>query len=260
MPNQEAKPSAIARVDVLGIGVSVVDLDAALAAMERWICRREQHYVCVTGVHGVMESQRDADLLRIHNESGLTVADGMPMLWAGRYARAVGMGRIRGQDLLPALCELAVQRNWRSYFYGGGPHVAETLVEHLQSRFPGFQCAGWHTPPFRSLSKQEDDDVVRKINAARPDLIWVGLSTPKQEMWMAQHIHRMNAQVLIGVGAAFDVHAGLARQAPLWVQRSGFEWLYRLRHDPARLWRRYLQNNPRFVAAVVRRPPYLRSS
>ena len=205
-----------------------------------------------------MESQTDRDLLRIHNESGLTVADGMPMLWAGRYVGVSGIGRVRGPDLLPALCRAAADNGWSNYFYGGAPGTAETLAGRLRNRFPGLVVAGWSCPPFRPLTPEEDDEAVAQINACRPNLVWVGLSTPKQERWMADHIGRVRASAMLGVGAAFDVHAGLIQEAPPWIQSSGLEWLYRVSRDPRRLWRRYLHNNPRFAAAVVRQRPFLR--
>jgi N-acetylglucosaminyldiphosphoundecaprenol N-acetyl-beta-D-mannosaminyltransferase len=234
-------------------------MDSALAEIERWIEQREQHYVCVTGVHGVMESQRDSDLRRIHNASGLTTPDGMPMVWAGRIA-GVEIERVYGPDLMLALCQLAQMRGWSSYFYGGRPGIPERLAARLRDRFPRLRVAGTYSPPFRALTSGDDERVVETINAAAPDIVWVGLSTPKQERWMAGHVERLGAPVLIGVGAAFDIHAGVLAQAPVWMQRSGLEWLYRLTREPRRLWRRYLFNNPVFVYRILRNPPKLAST
>ncbi|HEY6057860.1 MAG TPA: WecB/TagA/CpsF family glycosyltransferase [Candidatus Limnocylindrales bacterium] len=247
----------IRRVDVLGVRISAIDMAMALDEIERWISAREPHYVCVTGVHGVMESQRDPELRAIHNASGLTTPDGMPMVWAGRRAGARWMSRVYGPDLMLALCERAAARGWSSYFYGGKDGVPERLAARLRERFPGFRVVGTESPPFRALSAEEDDAVVARINAAAPDLVWIGLSTPKQERWMAAHVGRIKAPALLGVGAAFDIHAGTLRQAPPLLQRHGLEWLYRLYREPRRLWRRYLSNNPRFVLAIARRPPRL---
>lgn len=253
-----ARPAgATVRVDVLGVRVSAIDMAMAVDEITGWVERGERRYVCVTGVHGVMESQRDPELARIHNESGMTTPDGMPMVWAGRAAGAAWMERVYGPDLMLAVCARAAERGWRSYFYGGAEGVPERLAERLGARFPGLVVAGAWSPPFRPLTPEEDDEVVARINAARPDLVWVGLSTPKQERWMAAHVGRIEAAALLGVGAAFDIHAGTLRQAPLWMQRSGLEWLFRLAVEPRRLWRRYLVNNPRFVAGVVRRRPRL---
>ena len=180
------------------------------------------------------------------------------MVWAGHRAGARHMRRVYGPDLMLALCTLAAERGWSALLYGGADGVPELLAERLTSQFPGLKIAGCISPPFRPLTSEEDAEVVRQINDARPDIVWVGLSTPKQERWMADHVGRINAPVLLGVGAAFDIHAGLLRQAPPYVQRAGLEWLYRMLREPRRLWRRYLRNNPRFVVAILRRPPYLR--
>lgn len=253
-----ARPAgATVRVDVLGVRVSAIDMAMAVDEITRWVEHGERRYVCVTGVHGVMESQRDPELARIHNESGMTTPDGMPMVWAGRAAGAAWMERVYGPDLMLAVCARAAERGWRSYFYGGAEGVPERLADRLRERFPGLVVAGAWSPPFRPLTPEEDDEVVARINAARPDLVWVGLSTPKQERWMAAHVGRIGAAALLGVGAAFDIHAGSLRQAPRWMQRSGLEWLFRLAVEPRRLWRRYLVNNPRFVAGIVRRRPRL---
>jgi N-acetylglucosaminyldiphosphoundecaprenol N-acetyl-beta-D-mannosaminyltransferase len=251
-------PGPIQRVDVLGVGISAVNMHLAVAEITRWIEEGERHYVCVTGVHGVMEAQRDLELLRTHNRAGLTTPDGMLMVWAGHWAGARDMRRVYGPDLMLALCEVAAQKGWSSYFYGAADGVPERLVEWLTNRFPGLKVVGCMSPPFRPLTVEEDDAVVQRINEARPDLVWVGLSTPKQERWMAGHVDRLSATVLLGVGAAFDIHAGLLPQAPRWMQRTGLEWFYRLLREPRRLWRRYLGNNPRFVLQILRRPPFLR--
>jgi len=260
VPAARAQPPAtsIRRVDVLGVGVSAIDMPMAVAEISRWVREREKHYVCVTGVHGVMESRRDPSLQLIHNESGLTTPDGMPMVWAGRWAGARWMRRVYGPDLMLAVCETAQTEGWKSFFYGGRAGVAERLVERLRGRFPNLAVAGTYAPPFRPLSREEDENVIELINAAKPDLVWVGLSTPKQERWMAEHVVRLEAPVLLGVGAAFDIHAGTLPQAPRWMQRTGLEWLYRLVREPRRLWRRYLSNNPRFVLAILRNRPRLR--
>jgi N-acetylglucosaminyldiphosphoundecaprenol N-acetyl-beta-D-mannosaminyltransferase len=247
----------IPRVDVLGVGISAINLTAAVEQIGCWLSARVQHYACVTGVHGVMESQRDPELRAIHNASGLTTPDGMPMVWAGRYAGARTMQRVYGPDLMLAVCARAAERGWTSFFYGGHDGVPELLAARLRARFPGLEVAGTFSPPFRDLTADEDDRVVDRINAAGADIVWVGLSTPKQERWMAAHVGRIAAPVLIGVGAAFDIHAGVLPQAPRWMQQAGLEWLYRLAREPRRLWRRYLANNPRFVRQILARPPRL---
>jgi N-acetylglucosaminyldiphosphoundecaprenol N-acetyl-beta-D-mannosaminyltransferase len=245
----------IRRVDVLGVEISAIDLGVAVEEMGRWIAEGERHYVCVTGVHGVMESQRDPQLRRIHNSSGLTTPDGMPMVWSCHRAGLGEVSRVYGPDLMLAVCDQAVKRGWSMYFYGGAPGVADRLAERLSRRFPGLRVAGTHCPPFRPLTEEEDGAVIEEINGASPDIVWVGLSTPKQERWMWDHRDTLRAAALVGVGAAFDIHSGALPQAPPWMQRCGLEWLYRLLREPRRLWRRYLSNNPRFALAIMRRPP-----
>jgi N-acetylglucosaminyldiphosphoundecaprenol N-acetyl-beta-D-mannosaminyltransferase len=240
----------IERVNILGIGVSAIGMSQALETIERWLEWREQHYVCVTGVHGIMESQRDQALRRIHNHAGLVTPDGVPLVWLSRLNGQHRVEQVCGSDLMLACCERSVVRGYRHFFYGGGEGVAQRLADRLRSRYPGLAVAGTYAPPFRPLSAAEDEAIVRDVNDASPDIVWVGLSTPKQERWMAAHVGRLRALVLIGVGAAFDFHAGLKKRAPRWMQRSGLEWAFRLGTEPRRLWRRYLRNNPAFIWRV----------
>jgi N-acetylglucosaminyldiphosphoundecaprenol N-acetyl-beta-D-mannosaminyltransferase len=241
----------IPRVNILGVGVSAISMPMALRTIEGWIARRDPHYICVTTVHGVMESQQDEDLRRIHNVAGLVTPDGMPLVWLSRLMGFRHVERVYGPDLMLSVCERSTELGYRHFFYGGGPNVAEELAARLQSRFPGLKLAGTYAPPFRPLTPEEDQAVVERINAAQPDIVWVGISTPKQERWMAEHVGRLSAPVLAGVGAAFDFHAGVKRQAPRWVQKSGLEWCFRLLMEPRRLWRRYLINNPRFLWLIL---------
>lgn len=252
-----------ARVNILGVGVSAINMPMALAQIDAWIrashmnanapahSPASSHYVCVTGVHGIIESQDDEALRQIHNSADLVTPDGMPLVWLCRGQGHPHVGRVYGPDLMLAVCEYGLERGYRHYFFGGAPGTPEKLVARLQSRWPTLQVAGLYSPPFRAPSPQEDEAMVAMLNAARADVIWVGLSTPKQERWMAGHVTRLHAPALIGVGAAFDFHAGLKRQAPLWMQRNGLEWLFRLVTEPRRLWRRYLGNNPRFAGLLL---------
>lgn len=239
------------RVNVLGVGVSPVNMAEAVATMEAWIEGREKHYVCVTGVHGVIESQRDSRLREIHNKSGMTVPDGMPLVWLSRSAGHRNVSRVYGPDLMLAFCEASARHGHRHFLYGGEEGVADALGKRLEERFPSLVIAGTYCPPFRQLTAEEDADIVALINASRSDVVWVGLSTPKQERWMAEHRDALDAPVLVGVGAAFDFHTGRKKQAPAWMQRSGLEWLFRLLQEPRRLGRRYLINNPTFVSLLA---------
>lgn len=243
------------RVEVLGVGISLINMASALEEIIGWVDGGKRNYVCVTGVHGVMESQRDPELLAIHNQSGLTTPDGMPMVWAGRWAGDSSVERVYGPDLMLALLDEAAEQGWSSFFYGGAPGVPEELVARLRTRIPTLAVAGTWSPPFRPLEPSEEREVVEMINASGADLVWVGLSTPKQERWMARFRPELDAPVLLGVGAAFDFHAGRVSQAPRWMQRAGLEWLYRMIREPRRLWRRYLTNNPRFIYSVLRTRP-----
>lgn len=244
------------RVDVLGVEISAVSLGDIPPIVAGWLDGNRNQYLCVTGVHGVMESQDDDSLKQIHNASGLTIPDGMPMVWSGRHAGLEGIDRSPGPAMMVDVCRWAASAGKSSFFYGGKDGVAELVASKMAERFPGFQVAGCYTPPFRPLTPEEDRKVIETINSSGADLIWVGLSTPKQERWMAEHVHRLQGPcVLFGVGAAFDINAGLVRDAPDWIGRMGLNWLFRLVLEPRRLWRRYLKNNPRFVWRVIRDRP-----
>jgi len=243
--------ASIGYVNVLGVKVSAINMPRALEEIDSWIQTREQHYVTITGVHGIMESQRDATIREIHNRAGMITPDGMPLVWISHRRGQKDVRRVYGPDLLLETCKASMAQGYRHYFYGGAPGVAEQLASKLQARFPGLQVVGTYCPPFKPLTPEEDEAIVAQINEAKPDIIWVGLSTPKQERWMSAHLGRLNAPVMVGVGAAFDFHAGLKAQAPAWMQRNGLEWFFRLVTEPRRLWKRYLINNPSFMALIV---------
>ena len=235
------------RVNVLGVGVSAITMADALALIDAWVAADARQYVCVTGVHGVMESHVDPALREIHNRAGLVTPDGMPLVWLSWLHGRRHVERVYGPDLMLACCQASVAKGYRHFFYGGDAGVPERLAARLQERFPGLAIAGTWSPPFRELTAAEERSMLDRIAAAQPDIVWVGLSTPKQERWMARYVGRLPVPVLIGVGAAFDLHAGLKKQAPRWMQRSGLEWLFRLSTEPRRLWRRYMINNPWFL-------------
>ena len=243
--------TTIERVNILGVGVSAIDMPTALIEIERWIRAREPHYVCVTGVHGVMESRRDPTLRAIHNGAGLVTPDGMPLVWLSRWKGHARVNRVYGPDLMLAVCERSIERGWRHFLYGGDAGVPELLAERLSTRFPGISIAGCHSPPFRALTAVEDAALADRLDASGADIVWVGLGTPKQERWMSEHVGHLAAPVLIGVGAAFDFHVGRKPQAPAWMGRSGLEWLFRLSTEPRRLWKRYCVNNPLFIGNVL---------
>jgi N-acetylglucosaminyldiphosphoundecaprenol N-acetyl-beta-D-mannosaminyltransferase len=240
--------SEIQKVNVLGVGISVLDQDRAREFLFDAVRRGQRGYVTVTGVHGVSEAQDDPVLRNILNEAMLSTPDGMPMVWMGKLQGHPTIQRVYGPDLMLNLCQHSPTEGFSHFFYGGVPGVAEQLQDQLMARFPGLKVVGTYTPPFRRLNDVEIHDLQNRVRCSRPDFFWVGLSTPKQERFMAQYMPLLpEAKVFIGVGAAFDLLTGRVRQAPRWVQRSGFEWLFRLSQEPRRLGRRYFVNNPRFI-------------
>lgn len=249
----------IARLDVLGVQISAVDISIAIAEIDRWIRQGYRSYVTLTGVHGIMESVRNQEIGRVHNAAGLVLPDGMPLvwlLWQGGFKFA---DRVYGPDLMLALFNQFEETGYRHFLYGATPRTLELLKSNLERKFPRAKIVGVYAPPFRPAGADEDEAVIETINASAADIIWVGLSTPKQELWMARHRHCLAAPVLIGVGAAFDFHAGLVRQAPRWLQRSGLEWFFRIATQPRRLAKRYLRNNPAFLALLAAERLGLRS-
>lgn len=238
------------RANLLGIGIDAIDMPTAIERVLAGVRSRVNGYVCVTGVHGIMEAQRDPTLREILNASFLTTPDGMPTVWIGR-AQGLAMSRVYGPDLMLEVCRAGVASGVRHFFYGGADGVAPALRRRLIERIPGLDVVGTYTPPFRALNEREEHELIAKLASARPDIVWVGLSTPKQERFMAAYHQRVRCSLMIGVGAAFDMHTGRTSQAPKWMQRSGLEWFYRLMTEPRRLWKRYLLNNPVFIARIV---------
>ena len=249
LPDKQPKPQPvkIPRVNVLGVGLSALNLDSALAAVAQALERKTKGYICVTGVHGVSEAHQSPEFRRILNDGFLNTPDGMPMVWMGRLQGFKDMRRVYGPDLMLRVCEYSRTRGFSHFLYGGAPGVAEELKRRLEERFPGLKIVGCHTPPFRPLTAQEEEELRRQFQLLKPDVVWVGLSTPKQEKFMAAHWRDHEATLFFGVGAAFDFFTGRVRQAPRWMQRAGLEWLFRLGCEPRRLWKRYLKNNPLFV-------------
>jgi len=236
---------------VLNIPVSTVNMQTAVETILGWIAKRCSHFICVRDVHGVMRAQDDPELAEIHERAGLVTPDGMPLVWILRSRGYRDTSRVCGADLVAALCEASLKTGARHYFFGGKPGVAERMATELTRQFPGLKIAGLSTPPFRSLAPDEDAVITDRIASASPDIVWVGLSTPKQEYWMRDHVGLIPGATLIGVGAAFDFYAGDVKRAPHWMRGSGLEWLHRLMSEPRRLWRRYLIFAPKFVWQII---------
>ena len=234
---------------VLGVCVDVVQIPDVVERMEEWIARREGcRYVAVTGMHGVMEAQHDGEFKTILNSAGLVVPDGMPLVWIGRRKGFPELRRrVYGPELMLSFCRETAGKGHRHFLFGGELGVPERLAASLLKSCPGLCIAGMFSPPFRQLTAEEDAKIVEMIRGAAPDVLWVGLSTPKQEKWMRDHCDRLGVPVLVGVGAAFDVLSARKKQAPAWMREHGLECLFRLVQEPRRLWKRYLVMGSQFI-------------
>jgi len=236
---------------VLGVPVNAVQIPQVIAWMEQCIHERGRaRYVAVTGMHGVTESRQDPEFSTMLKEADLVVPDGMPLVWLGRLRGFSHLARrVYGPELMETFCR-ETGGKYRHFFYGGAPGVADHLAQVEQERH-GIRIAGTCCPPFRPLSEEEDRAVIARIHQASPDVVWVGLSTPKQERWMYEHRDKLSVPLMLGVGAAFDLNTGRLKQAPAWMRERGLEWLFRLMAEPKRLWRRYLVQGSRFVWHVL---------
>jgi N-acetylglucosaminyldiphosphoundecaprenol N-acetyl-beta-D-mannosaminyltransferase len=242
VPGPRAK-STLPGYKVLGVPVHCIQMSDVIAAMESWIASRDRtRYVAITGMHGVSQSRKDSRFREILNSASLVVPDGMPLVWLARWYRQPIGRRVCGAELMETFCSHTGSR-YRHFFYGGAPGVADNLAVRLNERY-NIVVAGTYTPPFRLLTHEEENDVVARIQSAAPDVMWVGLSTPKQERWMYEHCDTFLVPVMLGVGAAFDFNSGKLRRAPHWMGDNGLEWLFRLLVEPKRLWKRYLLTIP----------------
>jgi N-acetylglucosaminyldiphosphoundecaprenol N-acetyl-beta-D-mannosaminyltransferase len=242
-----------ASVEVLGVPLALTDYERTIEWMDATIATGQRGYVCVAAVHTVMACQEDPELRAAVLGSDLTVPDGQPLVWAMNALGHDLSSRVYGPDLMARYCERAALTGARMFLYGGRNQGALVqLALNLRTRYPGLNIVGGYAPPFRALTVEEESFVLDEINRSQADVVWVGIGVPKQEKWMAAMRGRLRAPVLVGVGAAFDFHAGLVSQAPRWMQSMGLEWAYRLLQEPGRLWRRYLRYNPRFVFGFLR--------
>jgi N-acetylglucosaminyldiphosphoundecaprenol N-acetyl-beta-D-mannosaminyltransferase len=244
MHNPPIKPP---RVNVLGVGIHAVNMQSATEFLSLSIRDRRKGYVCVTGVHGVMEAQKNAKFRGILDRALLVTPDGMPTVWLGRLQNFPRIARVFGPDLMLQMCVRSVERGLSHFLYGGKPGVAHQLQMRLKTWFPEIRVVGTFTPPFRPLNHQEKEGVKQQVAKAQPDIIWVGLSTPKQEEFMAEMISELDCGLMIGVGAAFDIHTGHLKDAPNWIKNAGLQWAHRLSQEPSRLWKRYLISNSGFI-------------
>jgi N-acetylglucosaminyldiphosphoundecaprenol N-acetyl-beta-D-mannosaminyltransferase len=251
-----ARPSTVPSpqtVEVQGVPLALTDYDRTLDWIDAMVAAHQRGFVCVCNVHTVMASGEDPALRAALLASSINVPDGQPLVWAINSLGNSLAGRVYGPELMARACAHAAACGQRFYLYGGRNQGALVqLALNLRQRYPGVKIVGGYSPPHRPLSEEEQEAVAEEINRSRADVVWVGIGVPKQEKWMAQMRPRLDVPLLVGVGAAFDFHAGLVPQAPNWIQEAGLEWAYRFAHEPRRLWRRYVRYNPRFLTAFAR--------
>jgi N-acetylglucosaminyldiphosphoundecaprenol N-acetyl-beta-D-mannosaminyltransferase len=248
-PAASENPSRLYSARLLGIPVYAVDYRQSLEQVASWIDskKRPSAYITQTNVYSLVIAQRDERYKAALSSADLSLPDGMPLVWLLRLKGNHVAGRIYGPDLMKLVSSEAAKRGWRCFLYGGKAEVLDRLKERLKSLCPGIRIVGTYSPPFRELAKEEQDEVCAMINSAEPDILWVSLGTPKQDVWMLDHREKLNVSVMHGVGAAFDFLTGEVRQAPRWMMNAGLEWLFRLMMEPRRLWKRYTINNVLFL-------------
>ena len=240
------------KFDVLGVEVDILNLDLADSRVQSWIVRREKAYVCVAPVSTVVQCREDEAYKRIVNGAQMVTPDGMPLVWLGRLQGNKDIARTYGPDLMLQICGSGLKRGCRHYFYGATPEVLERLESRLKNQFPGIKIVGNFSPGFSRQCQDESPEVLQEINRLQPDILWVGLGSPKQDFWMHRHRDKLEVPVMIGVGAAFDFLAGTKKQAPVWMRRGGLEWFFRLCCEPKRLWKRYTIGNCKFIYYLFR--------
>lgn len=255
---ESSSQTARRTANVIGSPIDVLGWEEALQRIHGWASVGEGRFVCLCNAHSVVTARRDEDFGAIIRSADMATADGAPVAWLMRQLGHAGQERINGPDLMWRYCEAAAHRGESVFLYGSSQATLDALVERLQAMFPGLGIAGAISPPYRELTAQEDEEVIERINASGAGTVWVSLGCPKQERWMAEHRGKVNA-VMIGVGAAFDYHAGTLRRAPAWMRHAGLEWLFRLACEPGRLWKRYLVTNTLFIACAARQLLFRRS-
>lgn len=237
--------------NILGTKIAPINILDVVIKIEKFISNNIKNYITITGVHGLIEALYSYEVRIAHNRAALSVPDGMPLVWIGKLKGFKNLERCYGPDLMLEVIEDSLKNKYKHFFYGGANGVAELLKEKMEEKYPGVQIVGTYTPPFHSLNQMEEKEFIQQIFRLKPDIIWVGLSTPKQEIFMYEYLPKLDTKLMIGVGAAFDFHTGRVKQAPRWMQRSGLEWFYRIIADPKRLWKRYAKNNPLFIWHII---------
>jgi len=233
--------------NILDIRIEALDLPGALARIQDVLTSGRKGYVCMAGVHGIMEAQRNAAVRDAFTDSLMSLPDGTPTVWVGRLQGFPQMSRVTGPDLMLEVFRSRQFARHSHFFYGGKPGVARELALTLKNRFPWARIAGVYTPPFRDLNRKEELEFIGTIRRTKPSIIWVGISTPRQELFMQKYMPLLDTSLMFGVGAAFDFHTGRIRDCAEWIKRAGLQWLHRLAQDPRHLLLRYLRNNPAFL-------------
>ena len=235
----------------MGVGIHALDLASAIELMESAIAAKTQGYVCLTDAHSIIEAQDNPAYLKVLNQSLLTLSDGRPAVWIGRMQGCTAMDQVPGPELFLRFCEISARKGYSQFLYGGAPGVAEHLGRVLLGRYPALNIVGTYSPPFRPLTESEEKLLAAIFLKLKPDVTWIGLGAPKQDLFMAQHLGRLDTTLMVGVGAAFDMHSGRVNDAPPWLKPLGLAWLHRLVQEPKRLWKRYVNCIPRFLWSVT---------
>lgn len=238
------------KIPILGVNISATSYHEVVGCTTRWAANKDACVIYAADVHMVMEACDSPRFKNILNSADIVTPDGMPLVWALRHKGCPDQQRVYGPTLMLDVLQAAAKKDIPVGFYGDTLPVLDRLAQNLKEKFPDLHISALISPPFRSLTKEEDCSFIKQINESGAKILFVGLGCPKQEAWIAEHRGKVNA-VMIGVGAAFAFHAGMVKQAPTWIQRAGFEWLYRLLQEPRRLWRRYLVKNPRFISLII---------
>lgn len=239
------------RVNIIDVQISNTNLKDLIEEIMIFIEKKETNYICVSNVHTTVEARKDKNFRKIVNESFMSIPDGMPLTWIGKLKGHKSMSRTTGPDVMDEIFKLSQQKGYKHYFYGSSNETISLMIQNLKKEYPDLIIVGSKESVFRSLTNQEDQDLVTEINRLNPDIIWVGLGAPRQEIWMNKHRTKIESSLMIGVGGAFAIYAGLVSRAPHSMQRMGIEWLYRLIKEPRRLWKRYLVSNLQFLFYLV---------
>ena len=248
-----ASPMAKERLKILDVEVDPITMDEAIDMFGHLIKERRPSLVFTINVDVCMKIHRDPELRAISRAADLVLVDGTPMMWAARFLGTPLPGRVSGADFVPAFCQVAAERGYRIFFLGGGSGIAEAAQRHLEARYPGLRIVGTYAPPFGfENDDRENDMIISVVRRVRPDVLFTAFGAPKQEKWLFRFRDDLAVPVLMSVGATFDYLAGRLKRAPMWMQRAGLEWTFRLSQEPRRLWRRYLVDDSSFAYHVLR--------